>query len=741
MFGGTRLVPCAAPPAVFIGSEELFVRRATTVMSTSTQNKLARYTHRESDRCLSRNVYLVHPSTGKHCAYKFRYCIDCSLKRVGKSMNCKRSKYFVPSSLLASQTTDRAARARRRALKTQSLTYSDLLERQHFLVTTAQLNPQTAANRAAALRAFLRANRVDINDPVGEEMRRGYPDCLEQFLDALRNASSPQKHVTNSKSAIQTWRQLVVEWDTAQAVAGEKPTPFQVMLKDMIGQLPIKRVARQANVPYDMLLGWTAGKLPRASSVLQISRLESFFGMERGSLTASTGLSHTPRLFPQLGEVVRIEYRETLSARTQDHYWLKVAEGSPLRKQWADFVEYKTAPVPVLERSNKGQWRISPLPLVRDTPANWFRFLHGAEVPSASAGWAKVAGFLGWCALPEARFGAAISEEKLQTLAWLVEPSLLQRYVRWRRERDTKLTSAVPEMLGWLQSLLRAEVGYFPQSPWLRETLPEEYRSQDWQAMCATQFTVCRRLLQSMKGEVEVSRDPFAPIEHVVALDEPLEALADMVQRMRADRPVGSPIGEAIWARDILLVKLLASNPLRMRQFAHLRWRADNTGNLYQKHDGSWHIHWRSRFFKNARYAASDMDYDSPVQETVWPDIEAFLFKYRPRLMRGTTDLVFFAQPTTKDGLPRPHRPWAELSRRIQVLTGRYLWRCPGVGGHSMRYLTGTAIIKAAPGDYTTVARVLNDRPLTVQKNYARFTSGDASKRMGELLKKSFRRM
>lgn len=656
-------------------------------------------------------------------------------------MTCKRGKYFFPSSLLASQTTDRAARARKRALKPQPLTYSELLEKQEYLVTTAQLNSQTAANRATALRSFLRANRVDINDPVGAEMRTDYPECLEQFLDSLREASSSQKHITNLKSAMMTWRQMVIEWDTAQAVASEKPTPFQAALKEMMGSFPIKRVARQANVPYDMLLGWTAGKVPRASSIKYLSRLESFFGMERGSLTSTTGMSHQPRLYPTLGEPPRIEYRETLAARTQDQYWLKVAEGSPLRQQWTDFIKYKTAPVATLKRSLKGIWRISPLPLYRNTPANWFRFYKGQEVASASPAWAKVAGFLGWCALPEERGGAGIPQEQLQTLAWLVEPDLLQRYVQWRRARDNKVTTAVPEMLWWFQSLLRADKGYFPQSPWLQRTLPPEYQDGDWREMCATQLEVCDQLIQSMKGQVEVSRDPFAPIEHVVDLAEPFEALADMVQRMRADRPVGSPVGEALWARDILIIKLLASNPLRMRQFAHLTWKPDNTGNLYQKADGSWHIRYAMRYFKNAKDLAKRGDYNSPVQQTAWPDIEAYLYKYRPRLMKSPTDLVFFAQPTTKEGKLRPHKPWAELSRRVQVLTRRYLWRCPGVGGHTMRHLTGTAIIKASPGDFPTVASVLNDSIEMVQKHYARFTSGDGSKRMGELLERSFRRM
>lgn len=100
--------------------------------------------------------------------------------------------------------------------------------------------------------------------------------------------------------------------------------------------------------------------------------------------------------------------------------------------------------------------------------------------------------------------------------------------------------------------------------------------------------------------------DSFAPIMHILQMAQPMDAIADMVQRMRADRPVLDPKAEAIWARDIVLIKLLASNPIRRRNLIHLTWRADNTGELHQREDGSWWLKIHKSRFKNTRGAAGD---------------------------------------------------------------------------------------------------------------------------------------
>jgi len=622
------------------------------------------------------------------------------------------------------------------------LSYKDLLEKQAHFAMTKQVNPQTAANRATALRNFLRVNGVSDDDVVGAEMRAGYPEALEKFVAKLQASGASSRSISNTRAALSPWRRWVIEDDNLRALDDDKPTPFRSQLKLLIASHSVKHVSKQSEVPYDMLMGWMNGKVPRKNNTGLICRLESYFGTDRGALTSLAGHTQTPRYRTTTAEAYRNEYRETLGARTKDEYWFRPEDTSALRTQWADFVRYKTDEVPVLERSSKGAWRISPLPLIPNTPTNWYMFIDGKEVASARAAWAKVGGFLGWLSLSMDRGGLNIPAKDLNTLAWLAVPGFFQRYLQWKKSRaGGKYNSSAPESLGWLASLVRAEVGYFPQNPWLRETLPEVYRVGNWSTICSDQMSFCRKMTLSLRGKIEITRDPFLPIKHIVDLPEPMEALVDMIHRLRADRPIGDPGQEAVWSRDILLLKLLSSNPLRLRQFSHLTWKLDNSGNLYQKTDGSWWIIWKTKYFKNSLGAAGDIDYDCPVQPSVYPDIERYLFKHRQTLLRDETNLVFLTKLCGPVRIGPAHVPWVDLSRRVSELTRRYLWRSNGIGAHSFRHVVGSAIVKAGNGDFETAAAVLNDRIGTVKKHYGRFDGKDGSTRMNELLGKSFRRM
>jgi hypothetical protein len=654
-------------------------------------------------------------------------------------------RYSLPSSLLASQTTKRAAaRARKRTVNTQPLTFKLLLEKQDFFLRCGTIKPQTAANRASALRSFLRCHSVGEEDVVGSEMRLEWPDCLEKFLLSLQAEGRSSRGISNTKSALMSWRQMVVEDDDCRAAEAGKPSIFQSQLRCLIGERQIKLVARQTNVPYDMLLGWVNGKVPRAPNAIHIARLERFFATEPGGLASIAGVSHAPRLRPvDLGSPPPNEYREGLAAKSKQTYWLKPAEDSPLRKQWYDFLRYKTecALPETVKRSKRGKWRLSPLPMENEGPSNWYMFLDGAEVPSARAAWAKVAGFLGWLTLAAGdKGGMGLPEEEAQTLAWLAVPELMREHSKWKSARSNGRNSGIPELLGWFASLVRAEEGYFPQNPWLLETLPEGFQGIEWQWLCAKQRQTLSKLVESLDGEVEISRDPFAPISSILDLPQPMEAVVDMFHRLRADRPVGDKIREAIWSRDIAMLRLMTCNPLRKRMFAHLSWKADNTGNLYQRLDGSWWIKWQTRYFKNAKGAAGERAYDAPVHPSAWNDIERYLRKHRPTLMRAPTDLVFLSTDQFA-GRTEVHKPWKQISERVRTLTRRYLFRCPGIGTQAIRHLVGTSIIRAAPAEMETVAKVLNDRVETVRKHYARLGSGDAAHRMGDLLASSFNRM
>lgn len=180
-------------------------------------------------------------------------------------------------------------------MQLELLTYSKLLEDQSLLVPLGQLNPQTASNRATALRLFLRANHTHETDVVGSEMRLDFPASMNRMIVVLREQGRSDRSISNVRSAVTPWKQAVVADDTLRARESDKLTPFNTELTRVLDGHPIKVVARQAGVPQDMLYGWLNGKSPRASSAKFIRRIESFFGLDREGLVSLAGISGSSR--------------------------------------------------------------------------------------------------------------------------------------------------------------------------------------------------------------------------------------------------------------------------------------------------------------------------------------------------------------------------------------------------------------------------------------------------------------
>ncbi|AHI63788.1 hypothetical protein BTL_816 [Burkholderia thailandensis H0587] len=657
-------------------------------------------------------------------------------QKLDKSASYRICRYFTPSSLTASQTSS----VRERALGSRMavpLTYRIMLDDHARKVQLENRNEQTAANRVSALRAFLRANCLTEDDVVGDEMRMRYPEALERFVAALQAVGRSARNITNTRSALRPWKEFVIEHDTRVAIDQGDGTPFMQALKSVLDDQSVARVARDAAVPKGMLWGWLRGKTPRASNARYLLRLETYFGLERNSLLNLSGMKVSGHKVAVGGPPTPIPYNEMVGKLTKVAFRYKPAEESPLRGQWMEYLRYKTAAVPLYRRTERGQWRFSPCPLTPETAANWWAFYKGQEVASARIAWMKTSAYFGWLTMPSHQGGIGLAEEAVQTLAWLAVPDYLEAFLDWTRSRIGKRNQSVNQFLAFVASLVRPRFGYLRQRPEFRSTLPSTYQDLDWEVMCERQFELTQQLVSGYRHEIEVSRDSFEPIRHFIELPQPMDAVVDMIQRMRGDRPIGLPRREAVWARDMMLIKILASNPLRRRNLAHLTWRADNTGELYQRLDKSWWIRIQKTKFKNRRGAAGEHNYDCMVQPSCWRDIERYLFICRPTLLRAPTDLVFLTQKRGENG----HVPWADLSKRVYELTGKYLPRCAGISAHAFRHLVATSILKADGGDYKTAALVLNDRTQTVEKHYAGLRSNDGAERMGTLLKSQFNRM
>ena len=525
---------------------------------------------------------------------------------------------------------------RKLAMQTVPLTYAKLLERQSQLSSSGQLNPQTAANRATALKLFLKANHLQMNDVVGLEMRPNYPLAIQALVEMLREESRSDRSISNTRSAMNAWKRDVIADDTQRSLQSESATPFLVALRRLLENHSICNISRQCRVSKHMLYGWLRGKAPRASSAIYIRRLEAFFGVERDSLVQLAGIKGNSRPRKKVGVAPANPYREKLCNFSGQRYCLKPATESPLRTQWADFVRYKTALMPALQRSNLGRWTFSQLNVIRASDSNWATFIDGAEVPTAKVAWSQTTSYLGWLALPKEKGGMGIDANELQTLAWLVVPNQIEAYLAWCINRSGgKVSRFTTTFLGYVSSLVRPQVGYLRQQNSFQKLLPEAFGSQDWDDMCEEQFKYVSRLQRAYASEVTSSRDAFEPIRSVLSLEQPIEAIADMVQRMRLDRPNGTPQEEAIWARDIFLIKLLISNPLRLRNLATLTWSAGNINghhpndkaSLYQQVDGSWSLFVPKAQFKNRKSKAMK-NYDSPVHQSVWIDLERYIFRH-----------------------------------------------------------------------------------------------------------------
>lgn len=628
-------------------------------------------------------------------------------------------------------------------MSAKPITYRDLLAMQERLTQQNAVKPQTAANRATTLRAFVAFNRLEIDDPVGHEFRTSFPAQCRAFADHLRAQGRTPRSISNTLSTLRPWREFVVATDTERAIAGDDLPPFNQAFRSLTKDFPIRHLADQLCIPPYMLYGWAKGKKPRLSNASYIHRIESFFGVEQGELAVLAGFSGGDRIPRTVGESATVDYRERLAERTSQPYLFRPGADSDLRRQWYDFVLYKTEWDPALNRSGSGVWRTAPFKFRSETDATWAHYLDGVEVPSARFKWMMTAGYLGWLALPKEQGGPGLPPKSLHTLAWLVVKEHLQAHLKWMLKRsDGKYNGGIFEFLSLVLSMTRVGTGYLQQQPELLGTLPEKYRGASWTAMCEASFSLAKGLGARYRASKQETRDPRDPMRHILELENPMEMVADMVQRLRADRPLGgTPWLEAVWARDLALIKLLVSNPLRLRNLATLTWREDNKGELHQRPDGSWWIRIAQTRFKNTRGAAGASEYDMPVQEMVWVDLERYLKTFRPRLLRCPTDYVFLA--ARQGPRPRPpDTPWTELSGRVTDLTRRYLWRCPGIGTHAFRHLVATSIIKASKlTDFKTAALVLNDQLATVEKNYAHLRSADGASRMTELLGATFRRM
>ncbi|WP_210357329.1 hypothetical protein [Sphingomonas beigongshangi] len=266
-------------------------------------------------------------------------------------------------------------------------------------------------------------------------------------------------------------------------------------------------------------------------------------------------------------------------------------------------------------------------------------------------------------------------------------------------------------------------------------------------------------------------RDPFAPIEKVLASASPRRYYRRAIQRMIAARPTQIRLRH-VWLRDCILALILFRTLLRIKNLARLTYKADNTGQL-RREGKTWVVQIHKDNFKNrdgkyfigGDYFRMTLNNDDGLYEM----LDQYINMTRQHFLgrRGEIDSDernILAEARGHDGffddlldfddgeadddrffLNENGQPFSAsyLSARYYVMTKRHLvhnrFRRRGMRGimphgpHCVRHIGATAVLKNG-GTFFQAGRVIQDSEESARKCYSKWGPADNGKSAGDLL-------
>lgn len=589
------------------------------------------------------------------------------------------------------------------------LTYAELMDlviaamrRQHGIAESAP-DPQTLVNRRYQLRLLMRAATKNEEARVGDDFADAFDQLSERAISQVR---SPRTQ-GDVRRGLCWWRARYQDvMSRHQRGVDQQPAGS---LATVLGQSLAKRGVTHARaagivgVPSSTLSSWLQGVIPRTASAAGLRRLESALELAPGALTT---LSRQPA--PEPLPVPASSYRARIRELRKDHYRLATADvGAQLRAEWQELLRYKTSRAPTLKRSKRALWRlVSGTEGRRNT--SWHNTLGTSYCATADVEWKHVAGLIGFALNKPAVHGFTLLADWEPTIAVFAVPELVERYFAWLIERaDGVANNRVKTLANFIQSLTEKQTGWLTQHPTLLERLPETMQARSWSDACAAVNAVATAYRAEARG---MSRDPFEPLRGLLSLPEPFAPIRDAIRGLDA-RALGAGLQSstaAVAKRDALLLTVLMSIPLRLRNLVLLRYRADQTGTLRKEPDGRWWIRIPAHETKNRKAIEARLPKGATAR------LDEYVAIYRLRLLaEPKCEYVFVAS------MGHPGAWWG-VNMRLFSLTKTYIPGCMGFHAHSFRHLVATRWLDKHPEDYMTVAHLLADDLHTVIKTYSR---------------------
>lgn len=600
--------------------------------------------------------------------------------------------------------------------------YQQLVDKlkKHFALDD---NPTSSAvqqyrNYLSALNGYLAFNGKTLEANIGVELLSQFDNKLDVYLKSIQVAPRTLKDRARQLRAI---RALHLQGVANRPLHNKTKCPLAETLRRYVAESGIapKTLAKQSGVDPTTLSRWLAGATPRDDTLPALRRLEVRLGIARDELVQLITKKVTVPL--NIAQIVPA-FRARIAERPP--HGLKLAEselGEVFVKEWRSLFDYKVCSFPTLKRQERGTWRLIPKAMsasVSDLARK------GDKVcPTADLALSQMRAFLGVVTrLPPEAGGLAWAEPPLTSLALCAHPRALECYLEWLSEQAEGIRHGGHKTLAaHVACLVRPETGFlWQQAAVFRERLPAEIRpssAEEWKSMCDTSHRFLRNYIQSASGK---SRHPDEPIANLLALQDPFQPIIAAIDSIQEEAASCAPGGwlQAVRKRDALLLGLLLSNPLRVRTLMSLTWLPNGYGAIRGNSATGWRIVLQPMQLKNGNSSGS-RSYDVKVADWLKPMMDEYIEEYRDTLLRGKSSPYFFIGDI--DG-----GIWEGMTKRVSKLTRKHIPGSPGFGPHAFRHLVATTWLRKNPGDFLTVAELLNDSLATVLANYAHLRRDDS---------------
>lgn len=600
--------------------------------------------------------------------------------------------------------------------------------------------PSRAAlpNANTALGKFCRAVTTDMNARVGETLRERFAESVQLFREQLERAGYQRESINNKISLINCWERLVRALDHEGASEDGSITQFQALLGELYNtRADMRRIAQRAGVSWRVLRNWKNGSIPRTESDDALRRIAIACGLESDALIKLLPVAVGRKVAPSV-PVIEIPGRKQRGQLANSPYLLKPHEienlNPTLLQEWRGLFTHK---VRVSEVSTDGNgkakpsirdririakeqkpkergktWRTRPIEdYAPSYKESWIHTIGGLIAPSAEKSFKDVTEFLGWLRLPPEEGGRGIPVEKL-SMGMLVDETLVDAFLEWHAVRVDAVNSGTTNWIASTRSYTRPETGYL----WCSDAigLRNGFDKDTWRARCAKANACLALRLGQYSSIKEPSRGIELQLKPLLDLPRPLLGFRDAINKYAKECRL-SDHQRATQSRDLALLSVSISNPLRLTNLRLLTYKPDNTGHFRKTGTGSgWELFVPKEEFKNICGAAKDKDYRMPLSQLAAYYLEAYLTKWWSYFGGpGKRNLVFVPKGS-------PDKVWKHLPAQYASATKKILrpLGCPSIRPHSSRYLVGTAILMASLGNVELAAQALHDTTSTVEKHY-----------------------